>query len=61
MVAINKFSTDTEKELELVKKLSLEAGAEAAVIATHWEDGGKGAVALGSAVIAACSQPSQFK
>jgi len=49
-----RFSTDTEAELELVKSLSLQAGAFAAVSANHWAQGGLGAVDLGNAVIAAC-------
>eukprot|EP00600_Ochromonadales_sp_CCMP1393_P009483 CAMPEP_0174971452 /NCGR_PEP_ID=MMETSP0004_2-20121128/10007_1 /TAXON_ID=420556 /ORGANISM="Ochromonas sp., Strain CCMP1393" /LENGTH=637 /DNA_ID=CAMNT_0016221417 /DNA_START=9 /DNA_END=1922 /DNA_ORIENTATION=+ len=55
VVAINKFSSDTEGELEAVKALSLEAGAYSAVIANHWAEGGKGAMDLGKAVIDACA------
>ena len=38
-----RFSTDTEEELELVRQLTLEAGAYAAVVANHWAQGGAGA------------------
>lgn len=55
VVAVNRFSTDTENELELVKAMALEAGAFSAVVANHWAEGGKGAVDLGEAVIAACA------
>lgn len=55
VVAINKFSSDTEAELELVRSLSLAAGATAAVVANHWAEGGAGAMALGAAVIEACA------
>jgi formyltetrahydrofolate synthetase len=41
--------------LELVRKLTLEAGAYAAVVANHWAQGGSGAVDLGNAVIEACA------
>jgi len=61
VVALNRFTTDTNKELELVKRLCIEAGAEDAVIATHWSDGGKGAIELGQAVIKACEKPVDFK
>jgi formyltetrahydrofolate synthetase len=54
VVAINRFSTDTEAELELVRTLSLEAGAYAAVVANHWAKGGAGATDLGLAVADAC-------
>ena len=39
-----RFSTDSEAELALVRKLSLEAGAFDAVVADHWAKGGAGAV-----------------
>jgi len=61
VVALNRFSTDTDKELETIKSLALKAGAEAAVIASHWADGGKGAVELAKAVIEACNKPVNFK
>ena len=61
VVAINKFGTDTQEELELIQKKALEAGAFAAPICTHFSDGGKGAVDLGKAVIEACKVKSQFR
>ena len=39
--AINRFGTDTEKELMLVHDLALKAGADACVVANHWAKGGK--------------------
>ncbi|XP_054154252.1 C-1-tetrahydrofolate synthase, cytoplasmic-like [Oppia nitens] len=56
VVAVNKFSTDTDKELELVKKVAKESGAFDASIADHWAQGGDGAVNLAQAVINACQQ-----
>jgi len=61
VVAINRFTTDTDAEIELIRKAALEAGAEDAVPATHWSDGGAGAVALAKAVMAACEKPPKFK
>ncbi len=60
VVAINQFSTDTPAELELVRKAAETAGAEAAIVCNHWAEGGKGAVALAEAVVAACDKPSDF-
>lgn len=60
VVAINKFHTDTEKEVELVRKAAIEAGAEDAVMSDHWAKGGLGAKELGEAVVKACEQPSNF-
>ena len=61
VVAINKFKDDTDAEIELVRKLSIAAGAEDAVMSNHWAEGGAGAVNLGKAVIAACEKPHNFK
>jgi formyltetrahydrofolate synthetase len=61
VVAVNRFTNDTEAEIELVRKIALEAGAEDAVMSNHWADGGAGAVELGKAVIAAAEKPSNFK
>jgi formyltetrahydrofolate synthetase len=60
VVAVNKFKNDTEAEVDLVRRLAVAAGAEDAVRANHWAEGGKGAVELGKAVIAACEKPSNF-
>jgi methylenetetrahydrofolate dehydrogenase (NADP+)/methenyltetrahydrofolate cyclohydrolase/formyltetrahydrofolate synthetase/formate--tetrahydrofolate ligase len=61
VVAVNKFSTDTAAEIELIKKFAIEAGAETAVMSDHWANGGDGAVELAEAVVAACEKPSDFK
>jgi len=61
VVAVNSFATDTPAECELVRQAAIEAGAEDAVVCTHWMEGGKGALKLAEAVVAACEQPSHFK
>ena len=61
VVAINNFETDTEAEIKVMEEEALAAGAEAAVLARHWADGGAGAVDLGKAVINASSKPKDFK
>jgi methylenetetrahydrofolate dehydrogenase (NADP+)/methenyltetrahydrofolate cyclohydrolase/formyltetrahydrofolate synthetase len=60
VVAVNKFETDTDAEVEVLREEALAAGAEAAVPANHWAEGGAGAVELGKAVIAASSKPKNF-
>src|SRR5271163_4289887 len=60
VVAVNRFKNDTDAEVDLVRRLAVAAGAEDAVRANHWAEGGAGAVALGKAVIAACEKPSNF-
>jgi formyltetrahydrofolate synthetase len=61
VVAVNSFATDTAAEVELVRRAAVEAGAEDAVVCTHWMDGGKGAVKLAHAVIRACEKPTKFQ
>ncbi len=61
VVAINKFSSDTPAELELVRRAAIEAGAVDAVVSTHWMDGGAGALALAEAVVKASQLPSHFR
>ncbi len=60
VVAVNSFKDDTPAEVELVRKAAIEAGAEDAVVARHWMEGGAGAAALAEAVVAACEKPSNF-
>ncbi|KAL8168825.1 UNVERIFIED_CONTAM: C-1-tetrahydrofolate synthase, cytoplasmic, partial [Gekko kuhli] len=61
VVAVNAFKSDTEAELQLVMRLSKEAGAFDAVKCTHWAEGGKGAMALAEAVQRASQAPSNFR
>jgi len=61
VVAVNRFSNDTENELQMVKEAALAAGAYGAEVSEHWAKGEEGAVALANAVIEACEQPSDFK
>jgi formate--tetrahydrofolate ligase len=57
VVGINRFGSDTDAELELVKELVEKSGATA-VVATHFADGGAGAEALAHAVVEACADPT---
>ncbi len=61
VVAVNRFTTDTDAEIELVRQAALEAGAEGAEACTHWTNGGEGALELAEAVMKACAKPSDFK
>ncbi|GAP11993.1 formate-tetrahydrofolate ligase [Bellilinea caldifistulae] len=62
VVAINAFATDTQAELDLIRKVAVEeGGAEDAVICNHWALGGEGAVELARAVVKAAEKPSQFR
>jgi formyltetrahydrofolate synthetase len=61
VVAVNSFKYDTEAEIKLVQKMALDAGAEGAYKCTHWMHGGKGAIELAEAVVAAAEKPSHFQ
>lgn len=59
--ALNLSRSDTPAELELIRSKALAAGADAAVVSSHWALGGQGAKALAEAVVEACESPSTFK
>jgi methylenetetrahydrofolate dehydrogenase (NADP+)/methenyltetrahydrofolate cyclohydrolase/formyltetrahydrofolate synthetase len=61
VVAINKFETDTEAEIQIIREEAISAGAEDAIPANHWAEGGKGAVDLAKGVIAASEKEKNFK
>ena len=50
VVAINRFPTDSEKEIDKVQQVCSENGVNA-ILAEHWADGGKGASKLAETVI----------
>jgi formyltetrahydrofolate synthetase len=60
VVCINCFHTDTDAEIETVRKAAEAAGARCAK-STHWADGGDGALEFADAVIDACNEESEFK
>ena len=61
VVAINRFTTDTDKEIEAVRKKALAAGADDAVVSDVWAKGGEGGLELARAVVKAANKPSHFK
>jgi len=61
VVAVNRFRYDTAAEIDLVRRIAKEAGAQDAVLANHWAEGGQGAIDLGRAVITACAGKSNFE
>ena len=60
VVAVNRRPGDTREEVELVKRLALEAGAVAAEANEGFTKGGAGAADLAAAVVEACEQPNSF-
>ena len=60
VVCINHFYTDTENEVNAVRRLAEEAGARVA-LSKHWQYGGDGAKEFAEAVIEACDEKTEFK
>jgi formate--tetrahydrofolate ligase len=56
VVAVNKFKTDTDAEIDVVKGAAMAAGAFDAVLSDHWSQGGAGAADLARAVEKACKE-----
>lgn len=62
VVAINKMSSDSDKEHEVIREEALKAGAVDAIVSNHWEEGGQGAIDLAKGVIdASNSIDKEFK
>jgi len=60
VVCINHFYTDSDEEVEAVRKAVESAGARVA-LSKHWEKGGDGAIELSEAVIDACNDEPKFR
>ena len=60
VVAVNKFTSDTTAEINLIREAAIKAGAEDAILSEVWGKGSEGGVALAKAVVAACEKPSNF-
>jgi len=60
VVCINRFSSDTEDEIRMVRRTVEAMGARCAV-AEHWAKGGDGALELADAVIDASNEKTDFR
>jgi formyltetrahydrofolate synthetase len=60
VVAVNRRPGDTDEEVELVRKLAMEAGAFGAEVNDGFSRGGEGVAELAQAVADACEQPNEF-
>jgi methylenetetrahydrofolate dehydrogenase (NADP+)/methenyltetrahydrofolate cyclohydrolase/formyltetrahydrofolate synthetase len=59
VVAINRFATDTDAEIAVIRDEAIAAGAQDAIPAEHFAKGGAGATELAKGVIRACSLPKK--
>lgn len=60
VVAINRFPTDSQAELELVERKCRDLGVNVA-LSEVWGKGGAGGVQLADEVVRLCQEPSQFQ
>jgi formate--tetrahydrofolate ligase len=61
IVSINRFSSDTQAEIDLVRKACAALGVDA-FMADHWAAGGEGAAEVAKAVVALCARgEKEFK
>jgi formate--tetrahydrofolate ligase len=61
LVAINRFSEDSENELSLLKEKSIQAGADDVGVGEMFNLGGEGGVELAEKIIRLCEKGSSFK
>ena len=59
VVAINRFPTDTDAEIELVERKCKELGVNVK-LSTVWADGGNGGIELAKEVVRLCDEPNNF-
>ena len=59
VVAVNRFPTDTDAEIDLVIRKCSELGVKA-ILSTVWANGGNGAIELAEEVVKLCEQPNDF-
>ena len=60
VVAVNRFPTDTDAEIDLVIEKCKALGVNV-VLSTVWAEGGKGGMALAEEVMRLCEQPNEFE
>ena len=60
VVAVNRFPTDTDAEIDLVIEKCRELGVNVR-LSTVWAEGGKGGVELAEEVVRLCNEPNHFR
>lgn len=61
VVCINRFPTDTEAEIKLVRRIVEQEAKARCAVGEHWLKGGEGALELADAVLEACEKPVDFR
>ncbi len=61
VVTVNRFTADTDREVDLLRTIALDAGADACEPLEAWAKGGDGARSAAEAVVEACRKKTDFK
>ncbi len=61
VVAVNRFTTDTEREIRLVCEKAIEAGADDVAVVDPWSKGGEGCQELVDKVLEAMRKPRELR
>ena len=61
IVAVNRFDTDHPEELDVIRRIAADAGAEATVESFLWAKGGEGGADLARAVVEMMDKPCAFE
>ena len=61
VVAINRFTSDTDQEIEAIRRIAEQAGAKSAVPINVWGEGGAGGTLLAEEVVKACEEKSELR
>jgi formyltetrahydrofolate synthetase len=61
VIGVNRFPSDSDEELGLLRDLALGMGADEVAMNDGFSSGGGGAIELAEAVVRACSKPSSFE
>ena len=61
VVVVNRFTSDTDNEIALVRQKALEAGAVGVAMSEGWAKGGEGALELADEVLKALETPQEMK
>lgn len=61
VVCLNRFPTDSEAEIRLVRRAVEQEARARFAVGEHWARGGEGALELADAVLEACAEPGEFR
>lgn len=61
VVAVNRFTTDTDREIETLKEIAMKAGADDVAMSDVWAKGGEGGIELAETVVKNCEKKQDFK